>query len=485
MRVPHIGPWVSWWLAHGYCRSMPYLFLLLFPLAMAGGCALLRAQPRLLAWASFTTVLIEVILVLQAPTGESVRLLGVPLLLGSYSQLLLVALLGMIAGCQLGWTDVPARSSAIVGSLVLLSLIAALALIQATILAVVLLLVAGIISVLLELAHTDTDAGIIRNQLVLVMAGGSCALIGLALRQSDVGGLAVSAVLQIVGLGFWVWMFPWHLARAGAGRRGLIPGSASALGGLSLLALLLGVRLLAVEPSLVSDRRVEGLALGGIGLVMVAAPLLAGRGAFDSVALIFAANGGQLGLGLVLGSPASFRSVLAGLPVQALAVALIACSGLMPVAEDAAERRGGRQYPPLALTAVAVGLLALVGLPPLGGWMSKALLWQAARQHGLGALVIAVVSHAVLLVGVSRVFGDMLRRVSSAESILPDHAPSRGDPIAHFDASVWWDMLLRRSWIIVLIAVVAGAGLFPGLILAPVDAALIDLDLPRGFGGLP
>ena len=317
------------------------------------------------------------------------------------------------------------------------------------------------------------------------MAGGSCILAGFALGQSGVGSLAVSVCLQIVGLGLWVGMFPWHLARAGAGRRGLIPGSASVLGALSLLALLLGVRLLAVEPPLVGDLRVEGLALGGIGLAMVAAPLLAGGRASDSVALLLAANGGQLALGLALGSPASFRSVLAGLPVQVLAVALIACSGLMPMAEDVAERRGGRQYSPLVLTAVAVGLLVLVGLPPLGGWISKALLWQAARQHGLGALAIAVLSHAVLLIGVSRVFGDMLQRVSPTSSNLPNHAASGEDAIIDPTPSVWWTTLIRRGWIILLIALAVGAGLFPGLMLAPVDAALINLDLPRGFGGLP
>lgn len=464
---------------------MSYLFLMLFPLAMAVGCALLHGQQRLVAWASFATALIEIVLVLQAPTGENVRLLGVPLLLSSYSQLLLVALLGLIAGCRLGWTIVPARSSAMVGSLVLLGLIPALVLIQAPSLVVLLLLVAGILSVVLELAYPDADARVITNQLILVAAAGSSLLVGIGLAQSDRGISPLGAGFQLAGLGLWAGLFPWHLARSSAGRRGLVTGSASALGALSLLALLLGVRLVDAEPSLLGDPRIEALALGAIAIAMIAALLLAGRGASDAVALVLAANGGQLALGLVLGLPASFRSVLAGLPVQALAIALIACSGLMPIAADAAGQRSVRRYSPLVLTAVAIGLLVLVGLPPLGGWTSKALLWQAARQRGWEALVIAILSHAVLLVGVSRVFGHMLRRVSPAENSLLDHASGGEDAIVQSSSSVWLETLIRRGWIILLIALVLGVGLFPGLLLARVDAALLDLGLPRASGGIP
>ena len=73
---------------------------------------------------------------------------------------------------------------------------------------------------------------------------------------------------------------------------------------------------------------------------------------------------------------------------------------------------GVGRYAPISLTAFAIGFLAIEGLPPLSGFMSKLMLYTAFLEAGLAPLVLVIiVSTTITIMGWMRVlFCVWLRR---------------------------------------------------------------------------
>src|SRR3712207_4382626 len=108
---------------------------------------------------------------------------------------------------------------------------------------------------------------------------------------------------------------------------------------------------------------------------------------------------GEVVFGLLLRTPDGARSALLGVPTYALAASLICInvSMLETEAPGRIESGGLLRDRPLAAAGLLTGLLVLAGMPPLAGWPARALLWQAAREQGIGTFAIAAVGHTALI----------------------------------------------------------------------------------------
>ena len=471
---------------------MPYLLLILMPFAMAGGCFVLRRQTRLVALVGAAVALIELAIVSVMPVDDPARLLGTSVLLSATGQLLLVAALLVALGSLLAWTGGASGENSVPATLLVLGFVVPAALVQAPFAAALLLFAGGLTCMMLivdlppnvsQLLAPSAIATALKYLLVTVL-GGALLLVGLGLNQAATGGISsVGSGLLLAGFGLWIGLAPFNLALPELAEETSTLVLAIVLGVFQLVALLLLVATLRAQPQLLlGSGSARPLAIGLAGLTVVGAPIFAYGAARRVIASLFTASMGQLVLGLALASPAGARSALLGVPAYALAVALICIGANMlqtrvPGRRETAEPLRER---PVAAAGLIAGLLLLLGMPPLGGWMAKTVLWQAARQSGPAMLLIVVVGHLALIIAAVRLIQVLLLRPPMRQTAgYSDPTPDLRSPISDLEllpavgpAYAPWAL---RGALLLLIALAVIAGLYPAPLLSRVDVAIAGL----------
>lgn len=400
------------------------LLLVVFPLAMAGGCLVLRRTPRIVLAAGLIALAIEGWLALGAtvPPG-SVLESSV-----AYDGLGRIMLPAVCAGAFLATMAAAAGEHGeyfVVTELLIVSCSACIALAREPLLVAGLLLAGGLLGGVqladrpagsVELIRPRT-LGLALRYTVLIGLGGMLMLLGVTLlggttAQPATGGLVMGSAYGMLLFGYAVrcGLAPFHVS-LGDIMEDAPPSTAALHAGL-LAVLALPVLLIVVEaqPQLLGTSGRRGLLVLGAVSAPAAGVLGTFAGARRALAYLASANLGLLTIGLGLGTPQGVEAALLGAVghilgtgLAALGLALLPCAhGSSPRPADTGSRWAG------ALTLV-LGVLLLVGVPPLAGFASKLLLLAAAWQSGYLVAAIVVAGITLMALAAGRLLSEALR----------------------------------------------------------------------------
>ena len=465
---------------------MLYLLLMLTPVAMSAGCFVLRRQTRLVALVGADVALVELLLLLRVPVDEPVRLLGTTVLLSQLGQMALAGLLLLIGSMFCVWAAFPSGESAVPATLVALALGVMAVLVQLPFAAALLWMMAQLVLLLLVFDQPGESSDLIApaaiaaalKYLLVTAIGGLLLLVGLGLSQVAGGVSPAGYGLLLAGFSLWIGLVPFHVALGDLAEVSSTPVFAIVLGSAQVVALFLLVGTVQAQPRMLLDSRgAQALLLGLAGLTALGAPLIAGGSTRRIVALLLAGHMGQIVAGLALLNAAGARSALLGMLAHAIAATLI-CAGLY-VLEVRVPGRREDQPPglarPIAAAALVAGILVVVGVPPFGGWLASALLFQAAFSHGPVMLVVVAAGHLALVVaamrllrltlfapretsGFARPVDPLAEELSMLPAVVPPYAP-----------------LALRAWLLALILLALLAGIYPAPVLQRVDRVVESL----------
>jgi NADH-quinone oxidoreductase subunit N len=475
---------------------MSFLLLLLIPFAIGGGCLILRRQRRLVALAGAGAALVEAALVWWSPVDQPARLLGNNLLLNATGQIVLPALLLVMLGSFAVWAALPEGANAAPATLLMLGLVIGAALIQSAFVAALLIFTAGLVGVMLV---ADAPGGVqdlvptsaIRTALkyvLVVSLGAAYTFVGLGLNQSPGAGSRAGFGLALAGLALWLGLAPFGMALPELAEATSLANFAVVAAVFQLGSLLLLVEMLGTLPrALFDDGVLQRPLLALAGLTVVVAPIFARGTARQSAALLCVATIGQLVFGIALGTRDGMRAALAGIPAYALALALIgaAASMLEAYAPGRQEDKAALYDRPVAAVALMVGLLLLVGLPPLGGWIAKALLWRAALAYGRWTFLLVVAGHALLIAAAVRLVRlALLRRPDGGGPSAPP-LPREGAIEALPTTVPAYAPLALRAFAVGLIVLALLLGVYPRPLLTRVELAVEGLRFAEIVGRQP
>jgi formate hydrogenlyase subunit 3/multisubunit Na+/H+ antiporter MnhD subunit len=226
--------------------------------------------------------------------------------------------------------------------------------------------------------------------------------------------------------------------------------------------------------------------VGAIISVLLAGGLALGQPTLRrTLAYLILLDCGMVFYGLTSVSPAGLGGAILGALNQNLAIMLLFISlGLL-------ERPDGRtpgvarhdllRRWPIAGAGLLVSCLALVGLPPLNGALSRLMIYQAAAERGWVELLPLIVASALAGIALVRLAQSYLLgpgdEAPSAEPLmlgeteLDRPAPRRLDPEPRSTAALT----------LVLLLLCLGIGLYPQPILATVDEAIRGLAFIRAL----
>lgn len=251
--------------------------------------------------------------------------------------------------------------------------------------------------------------------------------IGEALRGADRGWVVVALVPILAGYGFEITFVPFHVWSPDvfAGAPAPVSGFLSVVPKTAAVAALLRLLLLAFPGELVAW---PGVVAGLAAATMTFGNLAALRQrrlkrllAYSSIAQA----------GYVLMAVATASRTGAGVPAAAfylatylfMNLAAFAAAGALEraVGTDALSAlRGLGRRAPFASAALALALLSLAGVPPLGGFAGKVLLLEATFEGGLGWLaVVAAVNWVVALAYYLAPLVEAYLKEAEAPTILP------------------------------------------------------------------
>jgi len=109
---------------------MLYLLLILFPLAIAASCFLLRTYTRLVIGVALGAVLTLTLLAAQIPLDDPARLLGVTLILSELGRLFMLVFMVVVAVALIASWHLPHGENFVPVALLMLALICATLLLQ-------------------------------------------------------------------------------------------------------------------------------------------------------------------------------------------------------------------------------------------------------------------------------------------------------------------------------------------------------------------
>lgn len=233
------------------------------------------------------------------------------------------------------------------------------------------------------------------------------------------------------------------------------------LGLINTVTVFFAAQVLAGAPMILLENPLgRDLLLGASALGVILAGVLAWSPAVqgDLRRLVGVALVGQVGFtlfGLGAGSQAGFCGALTGtLAAQAGALLALGAAGLITdrlgTADPAALPGLGRRAPGFTLALVA-GLGLILGLPPLGGFAARVLVFQAAVQQGSGWPWVAGLG-----VGLALLAAGVVRALTPLWTRQPEPDPAALTPSRR-----------ARVWLGALVLLALAGGLYP--------APLIDL----------
>ena len=206
---------------------MLYLLLMLFPIAMAGSCFILRQQTRLTGAIGITTAVLELAMAAMLKTDQPSRLLGLTLTIDPLSQLCLLALIATTGLAFLVSLSIVHGELFVPVTLIILGLVSSIILLQQEPFTVALLLVsAGVLAVLTIVDLPTGSPGLVARAviavalkyLVLMVVAGVMmyiAFVLISLYDPDqlptrVSPARLSLALLVIGFGIRLAIAPFH-----------------------------------------------------------------------------------------------------------------------------------------------------------------------------------------------------------------------------------------------------------------------------------
>jgi formate hydrogenlyase subunit 3/multisubunit Na+/H+ antiporter MnhD subunit len=476
---------------------MTYLLLMLFPLAMAGGSFVLRRQSRLVGWAGAAAVAAELWLALRAPIDQPAQLLGISINYNELGQLFLgtVCLGALVA--MLTTTFISSGEHFAAMLLLILSLCAAILVIQEPLLVAALLLLASLLGGVQLIDQPLNSATLLRPQTLgmalkytlLVALGGLLLLIGFILATAYTQQLATTGPtltraifgLLIVGFCIRVGLIPFHLWLPDMLDE--TPPSTIFVhtGLLMILAVPVLLVALQAQPQLIvgntSGQRLL-LGLGGLSAVVGSGLALTARRVRRAIAFLTIANVGLLTIGLGIATVMGVTAALFGALNHILGISLVTLGlGLLEqTVPGRREQAGAMRERPLAAVAFLLGVLLLIGVPPFSGFLPKLMLIAASQEQSW---------RIALIVGISLVLSGgagakLLRQVLLQPRDVPTTRSLLSDDIEHLTTmSVPYASRVLLALILVLVVGSLVVGIWPQPIVARLDATVRALAFLR------
>lgn len=410
---------------------MAYLLLILFPVAMAASCFVLRKRTEFVIGVAVGVVLIEVVLLSRLPIDEPARLLGVTLTLNALTQLFMLVFLGIGALTFVATWHLPHGENFVSVGLLILALVCTILLLQDPFIVSLLLVGAGVAAVL-AIVDLPTGAGVLvgtrvlataLKYLVLMVIAGMLMYLGFVLadiyRPGELPGRIPLArfILALLTGGFALRLalIPFHTWLPDLVEDAAPMVSALIVAVINITSLLVLVLSFQRFPILLVENPL-GLVILRIGGIITT--VFAAFMALDQanprriVAYLLIYDGGMIFYGL-----ASVSSLgLTGAIFEALNLALAAV--LIFVSLGLLERPDGRtpgvarrdllQRWPIAGVGFLGGGLTLLGLPPFCGFVSKMLIYQASAQQNWFELAALLLATGVAVLALMRLARDWL-----------------------------------------------------------------------------
>ena len=466
---------------------MTYLLLIVFPLAMAVGCFILRRQSQLVGWAGAATVATELWLALSAPVDQPAQLLELSINYTELGRLFLATfcLGGLIAALIV--VAQPQGEHFVASLLLTLSISAAILIVQEPFVVATLLLLASLLGGA-QLVDRPLDSpallrpqtiGMALKYMLLIAIGGLLLLIGFILTTAYERQLATTgpvlnrAVFGLVLIGFSmrVGLIPFHLWLPDVLDETPPTTIFVQAGWLTVLALPVLLAVLQTQPQLVvgnpSGQRLL-LGLGGLSAIAGGALALIAQQTRRAIAFLIIGNLGLLTLGLALTTVGGVSAALLGAFNHVGGVALIAL-GLSLLEQPVPGRReqaGALRERPLAAFAFLLGVLVLLGMPPFSGFVPKLMLLTASRGHSW--VIGLLIGGGIVLSGLAGT--RLLRQVLLQPRETPTTRSFFSDDLDRLAiANVPYAPRLLLGLIVVLALGSLVAGLWPQPIVAQLD----------------
>ncbi len=411
---------------------MVYLLLIAFPIIMSVSCFVLRKQTRLVIVAAATTALAQIALVAQLPLDEPARLLGLTLTLDPLSRLFLLAFLCGGALSFLATWRLPHGENFVPVALLILGMICAILLLLQEPFTVSLLLISAGLAAVLAIVDLPTGSSSLVGRatiatalkyLVLMVIAGVMMYMAFVLvsiyRPGDVAGRVAPAhlilALMVVGFGLRLAVVPFHSWLPDLSQDAAPMVSAFIITVINITSLLFLINTFQFFPVLVAENERGMRILMGIGVMTAglgAVLALAQTNMRRTVGYLLVYDAGMVLFGLATTTPLGLTGAVFEAFNQIIVVLLLfICLGLLerPDGRPAnVVRRDLLRRWPIAGVGFLGGGLALLGLPPFNGFVSKLLLYQAAAQSGGIYLALLLLATGVALLALLRLARDRL-----------------------------------------------------------------------------
>jgi formate hydrogenlyase subunit 3/multisubunit Na+/H+ antiporter MnhD subunit len=481
---------------------MLYLLIILFPLTMAASTFVLRKRRELILFVALATVLTQILLATQIPLDDPTRFLGVTLTLSGLNRLFIVTFLVVSGFAVIGAWHLAHGENFVPIALTTLAIVSAILLIQDPFLTALLLALTGLTSVLVivdlpagagTLVGTKAIATALKYLILMVFA---CVLMYIAFVLTDIfrpgelpgrislarfilALLAISFALRLALVPFHTWLT--DLVDYTEPLVAMIV--ITLLNATSLLVLVLVFQ---SYPTLLID---SDTALGAMRLGAIVSALIGAGMAFApaslrrTLAYLILYDCGMLFYGLTSLSQLGLAGAVFGALNQTLAVTLIFVSlGLLERPDGrppGQPRRDLLRRWPIAGVGLLGGSLALLGVPPLNGSISRILIYQAAADYGLLELLA--------LLAASGLAGLALVRAAHTYLIGPSDDTPAVEPLligeTEFDREAPRALAPEpRSTAVLtltLLLVCLGLGMYPEPVLATIEEAIRGLAFVR------
>jgi formate hydrogenlyase subunit 3/multisubunit Na+/H+ antiporter MnhD subunit len=483
---------------------MLYLLLILFPISMAASAFLLRRSPALAIFIALGTVIAQLLIAAQIPLDDPTRFLGVTLSLSALNRLFLLLFL-TIGGFTLAAAyHLPHGENFVPIALLTLGEVSAVLLLQDPFITTLLLVATGLTAVL---AIVDLPAGASQlvgarsiatalKYLVLMVVAGVLMYIAVVLtdifrpgERPDQPSLA-SFILALLTAGFALRLalIPFHTWLVDLVENAEVLVAALVITLLNTTSLLVLVFSFQSFPTLLieSGGALEVMRLGALVSTLLGGLLAVGPASLRrTLAYLILYDCGMVFYGLASVSTLGLAGAIFGALNQTIAVALIFVSlGLIERPDGrtpGVARRDMLRRWPVAGAGLLAGGLAILGVPPLNGAVSHALIYQAAAERGWAELLPLLLATALAGLG--------LARAAHAHLIGPSEDAAVVEPLLLGETEL--DRPAQRrlepeprsaaTLAMLLLLLCLAIGLYPQPLLATIDEAIRGLPFIRAL----
>lgn len=407
---------------------MSYILLVLFPVAMAACTFLLRTQTRFVLWAATATAIAALALLASIPVDEPARLLGLTLMLDPLSRLFLAAFFLITAVAFAAAMKLPHGENFVPIGLLLLSFTAATLLLLQEPFVVALLQISAVVLAVLAVVDLPTGSPLLVERstlaaalkyLVLMVVAGVVMYLAFVLLSiyEDTGTAQTFSATQLilallaVGFGLRLAMVPFHSWLPDLAEHATPMVTMMIISVINITSLLVLVSTFQFfGPIVLADNEFGIRALQGLGL---ATALLGGALALGQSKLrrtlgyLVVYDAGMIIYGLMTMSSIGLTGALFEAFNQIIVVMLLFLSLSLLEQPDGrpstVPRRDLLRRWPVAGVGFLAGGLALLGMPPMNGFASKLLIYQAAAESGGPALPLLLLATVLALLALGRV----------------------------------------------------------------------------------